>query len=169
MKELIRLLKDAGVVREGEFTFSSGIKSKYKIILDDAVCDFKILDEIVKKLLPSMSTCEVIVGQVSNGDTIAQELARHAGIEFRKYNKKDHSIYGAPIINKVCAGIDDVRTTGLSLVGMTEEIRNSGGIIKNVYTIVDWNLPQPSGQVPSELMKRFEINYTSLLQAQELL
>ena len=52
---------------------------------------------------------------------------------------------------------------------MVQDIRDNKGIIKDVYTIVDWNLPQSSGKPPSKLMESFELNYNYLVKAQDLI
>lgn len=168
-ERLANLLKEAGVVKSGDFTFYSGFKSKQKIVLDDALCDWEILDLITDMMQGYAEDAEVIVGQISNGNIIAQELARRTEKEFRVYNKKEDKLYGKSIKGKTCLAVDDVRSTGLSLVKQVKAIREAGGICERAVTVADWNIPQPSGLKPEELMRRVDVLYYSLIPKEMLL
>lgn len=169
MQRLTNLLKAAGVVKQGNFTFNSGIKSKHKVDLNYAICSFEILDLITEKLTPHTDGVDIIIGQRANGDNIAQELARVTGKEFAIYDKKKRKIYGGPIEGKVLLGIDDVCSTGLSQIYMVDDVRQQGGSINKVCSIAFWNLPQPSGKTPAQLFAVRKVEHIPLIYCQALL
>ena len=114
-EKLIILLKNQNVVKHGDFIFSSGQRSKYKIDLDSIITHEPTLDLITDLMIPEIrkSKADVVIGQVSNGDIIAKEIARKLGINYVVYYKNPQRIEG-PYCFRAWL-IDDVSTTDNSV------------------------------------------------------
>jgi orotate phosphoribosyltransferase len=114
-EKLIVLLKNQNVVKHGDFIFSLGQRSDYKIDLDDIITHKPALDLITDLMIPEIkkSKADVVIGQISNGDIIAKEIARKLGINYAVYYKNPQSIKG-PYSFRAWL-VDDVSTTDNSV------------------------------------------------------
>jgi len=121
--KLVELLKKKNILKFGEFTLRSGIKSSYycdvKEALGDPIVSKAIIDELVK-IIPPKVTC--IAGSGYGGITLAALVASKLKLPLVlvRDRVKDHGTkkvidgYIPHNKDKVCI-VDDVFTTGSSV------------------------------------------------------
>jgi orotate phosphoribosyltransferase/nucleoid DNA-binding protein len=107
-------------VKNGPFKFSSGIASPYKIVLDSAVRNKSTVDLITELIVYKLIekdiqlTSATIVGQKSNGDVIAKDLARKLRLPYAVFDKKEQKVIGGEYASFYFL-VDDVSTTDASM------------------------------------------------------
>jgi orotate phosphoribosyltransferase len=145
--ELIKLLKDNEVVKYGKFTLSSGRESEYYVDMKRAITDPEILKkiaEIISKKIDNEKIDRVagpalgaipIVTAVSIVSSIPMLMIRKA--------KKDYGtselIEGDLNDQDRIIVLEDVTTTGNSLINAIKAILSNGGVVDKAYVIVDRN------------------------------
>lgn len=145
-EELIELLKDKNVVKFGKFTLSSGKESDYYVNMKMAITDPKILKTIAQIVSPIL---DYDIDKVAGPALGAVPLATAISLESKKpmlMIRKAKKGYGtSKLIEGVLeAGdsvliIEDVTTTGNSLLKAIKAIEENGGIVKKVLVVVDRN------------------------------
>ena len=129
---LIQILKENKVFEEGEFTLASGKKSSYYVNMKKAITEPLILSTIAE--LISERIDEV-------------PIATAVSLESRKpllMIRKEKKGYGT---SKLIEGelnegdnvilVEDVTTTGGSLLKAINAIRDNGGIVQKAFVVVD--------------------------------
>ncbi|MGB9200127.1 orotate phosphoribosyltransferase [Methanobacterium sp.] len=145
--ELIKLLKDNQVVKYGKFTLSSGKESDYYVDMKRAITDPIILSkvaEIISKKIDKLKIDRIagpalgaipIVTAVSIESTIPMLMIRKS--------KKDYGtselIEGDLQNGDRVIVLEDVTTTGNSLIKAVKAVISNGGIVDKAYVIVDRN------------------------------
>jgi orotate phosphoribosyltransferase len=141
--ELISLFKDVGALQEGHFLLASGMHSpvyweKFRILQypqhTDVLCE-RIADRFRDENI------ETVAGPTLGGMIIAFEVARKLGIKSIYAEKEGDSRAFRRNFN-MAAGeriliVDDVLTTGGSLVEVIEAVRNIQGILLGIGVLVD--------------------------------
>ncbi len=145
-KELIELLKDKEVVKFGKFTLSSGKESNYYVNMKMAITDPEILKTIAQIVSDMMDDD---IDKVAGPALGAVPLATAISLESKKpmlMIRKAKKGYGtSKLIEGVLeAGdivliIEDVTTTGNSLLKAIKAIEENGGIVKKALVVVDRN------------------------------
>lgn len=158
MKRLIELLKQHNVVMvrsesEEPFTLKSGKKSRLFIDIKKATLDPTLLKDIIYFLYNEIvsdddSVCkqhipyERIASVAVGGIPIATALSLHTGVPqvIVRAEKHDRGT-GSQIIGDCkganCILIEDVATTGGSIVTAVKAIRDAGGICNVCFVVVD--------------------------------
>ena len=142
---LIKLLKENEVFLKGDFTLSSGKKSDYYINMKKAITEPEILSTIAKLItdLISNENIDKIAGPALGAVPIATAVSLESRIPLLMIRKEKKG-YGT---SKLIEGdlklgdnvivVEDVTTTGGSLLKAIHAIRDNGGNVKRAFVVVD--------------------------------
>ena len=137
---LINLLKENGVFLKGDFTLSSGKKSDYYINMKKAITDPEILSTIAKLITKSISEDNIdkVAGPALGAVPIATAVSLESEIPLLMIRKEKKG-YGT---SKLIEGddvivVEDVTTTGGSLLKAIKAIQDNGGNVKRAFVVVD--------------------------------
>lgn len=140
--DIERLLKDLSVLQEGHFLLNSGLHSKYYFE------KFRILEnpESASRLCSIIAAhfkgkkFDWVVGPTTGGIIIAFEVARQlnkcAGFAEERGGKRIVG-RGFDISNKDVLIVDDVMTTGKSLLDTIEAVKEKRGTVIGVAVLID--------------------------------
>ena len=146
-EELIYSLKNINCVKFGDFILSSGRKSNYYVDIKRAITNPGILKTIAKiirwylneELDENLKIGGIELGSVPIATAVSLETDKDLVI-IRKKSKE----YGtkSKIEGELKRGdkvilIEDVTTTGRSVMKAVEEIRSIGGNVDKVFVVVD--------------------------------
>jgi len=140
-------LKDCGAIKFGDFTLASGKKSKYYIDIKKASANPRILKlmarEIAEKIKINSIDADYIGCVALGGVPIAVAVSLETDLpliiirkEAKEYGTKGQ-IVGDFIKNSKVLMVEDVATTGGSVMKAIKLLRDEGLIISNVIVVVD--------------------------------
>ncbi|MGL4669022.1 MAG: orotate phosphoribosyltransferase [Methanobacteriaceae archaeon] len=142
---LIQLLKDNNVITFGDFTLSSGKKSDYYIDMKKAITNPEIL-KTVARLISNMIVDDSI-DKIAGPALGAVPIATAISLESKKdllMIRKEKKGYGTSklIEGQLDTGdnvivVEDVTTTGNSLLKAIKAIKSEEGVVKRAFVIVD--------------------------------
>ncbi len=142
--KLIKLLKDVGCVKFGEFILSSGKKSNYYIDIKKATTNPEILKLIGEIIAENIKDENVKVAGIELGSVPIATAVSILGQKPLLIIRKKPKDYGTKnkIEGELKEGdnvivVEDVTTTGNSVLKAVEEIRKYGGVVKKVFVVVD--------------------------------
>jgi orotate phosphoribosyltransferase len=145
--ELIKLLKDNQVVKYGKFTLSSGRESDYYVNMKRAITDPIILSKIAEIISKKIDTQKI--DRIAGPALGAIPIVTAVSIEFTipmlmiRKSKKDYGtselIEGDLQSGDRVIVLEDVTTTGNSLIKAVKAVISNGGIVEKAYVIVDRN------------------------------
>ncbi len=142
---LIDLLKENGVFLEGDFTLSSGKKSNYYINMKKAITEPEILSTISKLITQKIDLDDIdkVAGPALGAVPIATAVSLESKLPLLMIRKEKKG-YGT---SKLIEGelnegdnvivVDDVSTTGGSLLKAIRAINDNGGNVKRAFVVVD--------------------------------
>lgn len=142
---LIDLLKENGVFLEGDFTLSSGKKSNYYINMKKAITEPEILSTISKLITSKLDLKEVdkVAGPALGAVPIATAVSLESKLPLLMIRKEKKG-YGT---SKLIEGelnegdnvivVEDVSTTGGSLLKAIKAINENGGNVTRAFVVVD--------------------------------
>lgn len=139
---LSELLREKGALLFGNFTLTSGRKSAYYVNIKRAYTDPHVLDQIAAAVAEHV-TAGRIAGVALGAIPIVVAVALRTGKPFSMIRKEDrHHGTSARIEGDIAAGetvdlIEDVTTTGGSVVAAVKTIRAAGGRVDRVIVVVD--------------------------------
>ena len=144
--ELLKALINADALKYGKFNLASGRESNYYIDTKKAITDPAVLSIISKKIIENISTllCHVdaIAGVEIGGVPIATAVSLESGIpliivrkEAKGYGTGDFFI--GTVEGKRIVMVEDVTTTGSSVIKGIDKIRDNCGIVNTVITVAD--------------------------------
>ena len=142
---LIAALKNCGAVKFGDFTLASGKKSKYYIDIKKASTDPVTLRIIAEQAAGKIRDIDLdIVGGVALGGVpIATAVSLETGLPLLLVRKdvKDYGT-GGRFVGDLTDGarvvlMEDVTTSGGSVLDGISAVRNAGGVVDTVITVVD--------------------------------
>lgn len=145
-KHLIQLLKANDVIKFGKFTLSSGRESDYYVDMKKAITDPQILIQVAKIISNLIKDDEIdkIAGPALGAVPIATAVALHSGIPMLMIRKAQKDYGTSKLIegdlkdgDKVIV-VEDVTTTGKSLLNAVKAVKDNGGQIERTFVIVDW-------------------------------
>jgi len=151
-EQLIKLLKEVKCVEFGDFTLASGKKSDYYVNIKRATTNPKIL-KIVGKIvdnyitsnnldkLDNLKIAGVELGSVSIATAVSLESEKDLIIIRKKakdYGTKS-KIEGTLNKGDSVIILEDVTTTGGSVLKAVEEIRANNANVEKIFVIVDRN------------------------------
>jgi len=150
MERLIKSLKESPIVKKRDYSYvvhplTDGIPFIEPSLLEEVV------DEIAKK----MPSCNRIVTMEAMGIPIATLLAAKTGIPFTIIRKRKYGLHGEKevvqktgygeaklYINGIKKGdeiviVDDVISTGGTLIAVVEALKEIGAIIKGIFIAIN--------------------------------
>lgn len=144
-EELIAALNNCGAVKFGDFTLASGKKSKYYIDIKKASTDPVTLRIIAEQAAGKIRDIDLdIVGGVALGGVpIATAVSLETGLPLLLVRKdvKDYGT-GGRFVGDLTDGarvvlMEDVTTSGGSVLDGISAVRDAGGVVDTVITVVD--------------------------------
>lgn len=144
-EHLIELLKENEVFLKGDFTLSSGKKSDYYINMKKAITEPEILSTIAKLItnLISDDNVDKVAGPALGAVPIATAVSLESEIPLLMIRKEKKG-YGT---SKLIEGelnpqdnvivVEDVTTTGGSLLKAIKAIQENGGNVTRAFVVVD--------------------------------
>ncbi len=144
-KELIKLLKDKEVVKFGKFILSSGKESDYYVNMKMAITDPKILKSIANIVSSHINKKEIdkVAGPALGAIPIVTAVSLESEIPMLMIRKAKKGYGTSELIEgNLNEGdsviiVEDVTTTGNSLIRAIKAIEENGGIVKKAIVIVD--------------------------------
>jgi len=142
-EKLIEMLKSCGAIKFGNFVLTSGKKSNYYIDIKQASTNPRILKEIAKNMKKHVKDHELIAGMELGAVPIAVALSLETNIPFvivRKEERKHGTgkqIEGENVNGKKVLIVEDVTTTGGSVLKAMEILKKEGAILDKIVTVVD--------------------------------
>ena len=142
---LIDLLKDNEVFLEGDFTLSSGKKSNYYINMKKAITEPEILSTISKLISDKIKDEDIdkVAGPALGAVPIATAVSLESKLPLlmKKKKKKGYGtsklIEGELLEGDNVIVVEDVSTTGGSLLKAIKAIQDNGGNVKRAFVVVD--------------------------------
>ncbi|MDI6707804.1 MAG: orotate phosphoribosyltransferase [Candidatus Thermoplasmatota archaeon] len=167
---LKEMLKECGAIKFGKFKLTSGKESNYYIDIKAASLNPKILSKLAKELTGKLSGKEEKIACIELGAVpIATAVALKAKIPFVILRKelREHGT-GKQIEGELKEGeyvvvIEDVATTGNSILKVVNAVRERGAIVKRAIVVVDRE------EGAESLLKENDIELISLIKVSELM
>lgn len=168
---IIDLFKHSGIIKNGNFTLKSGQQTEIYFDFRNTV-SYPNLLEIVAKNLYNMISCtkNIVVTGVPTGaipiTTIISGQFKIPMITIRE-KKKEHGmeniVDGSNYEGKECILVEDVITTGSSVMQTIDKLKNEGIVVKQVIGILN----RESGGVTK--IKEMGYNINCLLKISDLI
>jgi orotate phosphoribosyltransferase len=144
-KHLIGLLKANEVIKFGKFTLSSGRESDFYVDMKKAITDPEILSCVAKIIFDKIKDEKIdkIAGPALGAVPIATAVSLHSGIPMlmiRKSQKEygtSNRIEGILQEKDRVVVVEDVTTTGNSLLEAIKAVSDNGGRISRAFVVVD--------------------------------
>ncbi len=147
MKDLADALKECGAIKFGDFILASGKKSRYYVDIKKASMSPVLLKMIARRISEILKLrsfkADYVGGVVLGGVPIAVSVSLETGLSLLIIRKeaKDYGTKGQ-IVGDVVPGkevvlVEDVTTTGGSVIKAIHVLRENGLVIRNVITVVD--------------------------------
>ena len=146
-EHLIELLKENDVFLKGDFTLSSGKKSNYYINMKKAITNPEILSLISQLICEEIKndSFDKIAGPALGAVPIATAISLDSKTPLLMIRKAKKGYGTSKLIegeinegDKVVI-VEDVSTTGKSLIKAIDVIQKNGGIVKKAFVVVDRN------------------------------
>jgi len=138
---LAELLKARGSVRQGDFLLASGKRSKLYVDIKAAITDPGVLSVIALEI-GGRAGFETVAGVAVGGIAVAVAVALATGKPYAivRREEKGHGT-GGRIIGEVAGRptllVEDVTTSGGSVISAVRLLRDSGAKVDTVIAIVD--------------------------------
>lgn len=143
MSELVDMLISCGAVKFGKFVLTSGKESNYYIDIKQASTNPEILRTIAEEMKKYAEGYDMIAGMELGAVPIAVALSLATNKPYvivRKETKAHGTrklIEGRDVNGKKVLVVEDVTTTGGSVIKTIEILRQNGAEIDRVVTVVD--------------------------------
>jgi len=170
-EKLIESLKESGCIKFGDFVLSSGKRSNYYVDIKRSITDPEILKTIGRIIGYYIDKdVDVKIGGIELGSVpIATAVSLETGKELIIVRKKSKD-YGTKSMiegelkegDKVIL-VEDVTTTGGSVIRAVEVIRSLGGVVDRVFVVVDRN------EGAKENLERIGVKLIPLVNVDDLL
>lgn len=142
-KEMIQLLKGCGAIQFGRFVLTSGAVSDYYIDIKKAITNPKVLKKIGEAMAEYAEGYDVLAGMELGAVPLVVALSLETNIPYvivRK-EKKQHGtgkqIEGEDVKNKKVLIIEDVTTSGGSVIKTLQVLRENNAKVDEVVVVVD--------------------------------
>jgi orotate phosphoribosyltransferase len=143
MMVLKESLKKCGAFKTGEFVLSSGKKSNFYIDIKQASTNPKILKEIAQCMAKKLKGEHRIAGMELGAVPLAVALSLETNLPYLIVRKgpREHGtgrlIEGEMNMDERIILVEDVTTTGFSLIKAVDIIRQEGGKVERALVVVD--------------------------------
>ncbi len=136
-KELLKV----GAIKFGDFVLTSGKKSRYYVDIKDAATNPTVLGMIAQVFSTMTSECK-LAGVELGAVPLLVATAVKKSVPYLIIRKERKHGTGKLTIGEVVAGekieiIEDVVTTGNSVLKAASYLRENGAEVSNVYCVVD--------------------------------
>lgn len=163
---LKELLMEENAVKKGNFTLTSGKHSEYYVDIKDACTKPHIMKEIVHEIIKKLNA-KIVAGVELGAVPIVIGVSYQMNIPYliiRKESKHGMKklIIGNPEKGSEINIIEDVVTTGNSVLKAVNLLRENGCIVKRAITVVD---REEGGY---ELLKDNGVELISLVKLKEI-
>jgi orotate phosphoribosyltransferase len=141
VNRIAHMLKENGAVEYGNFTLASGARSSYYLDVKSALANPAVL-EAVGHEMAGISSFDVVAGVAVGGVPLAVATSLASGKPYAiiRAGEKSHG-KGGRIIGKVTGMrvllVEDVTTSGGSVIRGIEALRAEGALVDTVITVVD--------------------------------
>ena len=140
---LIELLKECGAIQFGRFVLTSGAVSDYYIDIKKASTNPKILKKLAEAMSEYTEGYDILAGMELGAVPLVVALSLETDIPYvivRK-EKREHGtskqIEGGEVKGKKVLIVEDVTTSGNSVIKTIKIIRENKGIVDEVIAVVD--------------------------------
>jgi orotate phosphoribosyltransferase len=168
-EKLIQQLKDCGAIKFGRFVLTSGALSDYYIDIKKASTEPKTLRLIAQEMSSYTKGYDMLAGMELGAVPLVVALALETGIPYviiRK-EKREHGtgkqIEGGDVKGKNVLIVEDVTTSGGSVVKTIQILRENQAEVEKVLAVVD----RESGA--KEQLKKLEVEFIPLVSVSEIL
>ena len=168
-EELIQLLKECGAIQFGKFVLTSGAVSDYYIDIKKASTNPSVLKKIAEAMAKLAEGYDLLAGMELGAVPLVVALSLETNVPYvivRK-EKREHGtskqIEGEEVKDKKVLIIEDVTTTGGSIIKTIKIIRENKGIVDEVVVVVD----RESGA--EEKLKNVDVSFIPLLSVSDIL
>ena len=160
-------LINIGAIRFGDFTLASGKKSNVYIDIKMAMTHPEILKSIAVSVMNLNLDWDVVAGVAVGGVplAVASSLESLKPYIIIRKEQKTHglsSLIIGDVKGKRVVMIEDVTTSGGSALFGVEQIRQAGGVIVDIISVVD------RGEGAEETLSKAGIKLTSLVSKSDL-
>ena len=166
---LKQYLKECGAFKTGEFTLTSGKKSNFYVDIKQASTNPKILAEIAREMKSLIKDESRIAGMELGAVPLAVAVSLESGLPYVIIRKRERSHGTGKLIEGNMKGgehillVEDVTTSGSSLVKAAEIIRQAKGVVDRALVVVD----REEGAL--ELLAKIGITLVPLVKVSEML
>ena len=168
-EELTILLKECGAIQFGRFVLTSGAISEYYIDIKKASTNPKILKKVAEAMAKYTEGYDLLAGMELGAVPLVVALSLETNIPYviiRK-EKRGHGtgkqIEGGNVKGKKVLVIEDVTTSGGSVLKTINILRENQGIANEVLAVVD----RESGA--KEKLQSINTNFIPLLSVSDIL
>lgn len=172
-EELENKLKECEAIKFGDFTLVSGKKTKYYVDIKKAVTKPKLLELINRRIVDMINSFDIkadyiacvelgaipigVMVSVTTGLPliIIRKTQRHHGLKTR--------IVGDIEKGRIALFVEDVMTTGGSIINAAKLLRDEGMIVKKVISVVDRD------EITEDTLTKEGLTLISLVSAKSLL
>ncbi len=140
-EKIERLLQEVNAVRNGHFLLASGLHSgiyfeKFRLLEYPT-----ITEQLCKEIAAALPEADLVAGPTTGGVIVAYEVARHLGVRciFAEKAQDGRDFYRGFEIHggeKVLV-VDDVMTTGGSILDTLAAVERCGGTVVGVGVLID--------------------------------
>ena len=168
-KELIELLKECGAIQFGRFVLTSGAVSDYYINIKKASSNPKILKILAKEMVEYAQGYDFIAGMELGAVPLIVALSLETNIPYLiiRKEKREHGtskqIEGEDAKAKRVLVIEDVTTSGGSVVKSIQILRENKAIVDEVIVVVD----RETGA--EEKLRNVDVAFIPLLSVSDIL
>ena len=168
-KRFIKLLRDCEAIQFGRFILTSGAVSSYYIDIKKASTNPGVLREIAKAMAEHTKGYDLLAGMELGAVPLVVALSLLTDIPYvivRK-EKREHGtgkqIEGDDVKGKKVLVVEDVTTSGGSVVKTIEVLRRNQAVVDKVLAVVD----RESGAM--EKLQRVNVVFSPLLTVSDIL
>jgi orotate phosphoribosyltransferase len=167
VKDIADLLIEEGAIEFGDFTLSSGAKSKYYVDVKTASTKPLLLKAIGEAIAGAFDF-DVVAGVAVGAVPLAVAVSLASGKPYAiiRRTEKGHGKSGniiGEVTGKRVLLVEDVTTSGGSVLYGIECLREEGGIITRVVSVVDRE------QGAAELLEKVGVELSPLVKASDVL
>jgi len=163
MTEIIHLIEESGAIRRGKFKLSNGELTDYYIDKYAFETDHEVLSAITDRLLSifDFDDIDVVAGPELGAVPLVTALSLRSGIDAAFIrNREKHRGTQARVEGTIGKGsrvavIEDVSTTGGTILDAAALVEDVGGLAEQLIVIVD----RGEGAVENARQKGYELNY----------
>ncbi|UCF07851.1 MAG: orotate phosphoribosyltransferase [Thermoplasmata archaeon] len=170
MREVLReTLRECGAFKTGEFVLSSGKKSNFYVDIKQASTNPRILGGIARQMKSMIKDEQKVAGMELGAVPLAVALSLESGLPYLIIRKKERTHGTVKLIEgNLGKGdsvllVEDVTTTGSSLLRAAEILRQAGAKVERALVVVDRE------EGASELLGEHNIELVPMVRVSEMM